>query len=55
MPDAFQSEVLADMLWEAYAAYVVAHCPKRGERWVLDEMAAELQDQAVSYQTHRTF
>jgi hypothetical protein len=48
---------LVDKLWSAYASYVLAHCPRRsgfGGGFVLDEMAVELQDTAVSYETHGT-
>lgn len=53
-------KTLEDKLWSAYAAYVLAHCPRTGPslgplRWELDEMALELFDLAQNYETHRTF
>ena len=38
---------LSDMLWSGYASYVLAHCPRPGDGWELDVMAAELLAAAV--------
>jgi hypothetical protein len=48
-------DTLSDKLWSGYAAYVLAHCPRFGGNYRLDEMAVELLDLAVSWEVHATF